>query len=155
MELMDHLLVGKARKLAESAHAGQVDKAGRPYIEHPKRVAEAVADHPTSAGLAQAVAWLHDVVEDTDVTEIDLMAAAMPAEVVAAVLAITHRPNEPRAEYYARVRQNELARYVKLADVADNSDPVRLALLDDVTRQRLERKYVAARAALLQDELRP
>jgi (p)ppGpp synthase/HD superfamily hydrolase len=148
MELMDHLLVSKARKLAERAHAGQVDKAGGRYVEHLRRVAEAVAADPTSPALAQAVAWLHDIVEDTDVTEIDLMAAAMPREVVAAVLAITHHPNEPRTAYYERVKANDLARVVKLADVADNSDPARLALLDDATRERLERKYAAARAAL-------
>lgn len=143
LELMDHLLIGKARKLAVLAHAGQVDKAGRPYVEHLERVA-AMVKHAKSLGLAQAVAWLHDIVEDTAVGELDLMAAGMPAEVVEAVLAITHRPNEPRTEYYARVRENHLALAVKLADVADNADPKRLAMLDAATRGRLERKYARA-----------
>lgn len=144
MELMDYMLVGKARQLAERAHAGQVDKAGRPYIEHLTRVALAVADRTESPGLLQAVAWLHDVLEDTDVRVQDLHEAGMPAEVVEAVVAITHHPNEPRVDYYARVKANELARLVKLADVADNADPNRLALLDDETRQRLHRKYTIA-----------
>lgn len=147
LDLMDHVLIGKARKLAERAHSAQVDKAGRPYVEHLERVAETVG-HPTSLGLAKAVAWLHDIVEDTWVGELDLMSAGMPAEVVAAVLAITHQPNEPRSDYYARVRANDLALAVKLADVADNSDPARLALLDDATRARLERKYAKAREEL-------
>jgi (p)ppGpp synthase/HD superfamily hydrolase len=147
LELMDHLLIGKARKLAERVHAGQVDKAGRPYVEHLERVAETV-QHPKSLGLAKAVAWLHDIVEDTEVGELDLMAAAMPAEVVAAVLAITHQPNEPRTDYYARVRANDLALAVKLADVADNANPERLAVLDEATRARLERKYALAREEL-------
>lgn len=48
-------LVTRAKELAHRAHAGQVDKAGRPYIEHVARVAAAVADDPE----AEAVAWLH------------------------------------------------------------------------------------------------
>lgn len=151
MELMDHMLVGKARKLAEHAHAGQTDKAGRPYIEHVARVADAVSGHPVSPGLAQAVAWLHDVMEDCGLGELDLMAAGMPREVVAAVDAITHRRHEPRTDYYARVRANELARAVKLADVADNSAPERLAVLDDATRDRLTEKYRKAREHLSGD----
>lgn len=55
-------VVERAKELAHRAHAGQVDKAGRPYIEHVARVAAAVADDP----LAEAVAWLHDVLEDCD-----------------------------------------------------------------------------------------
>lgn len=148
MELMDHLLVAKARKLAERAHAWQVDKAGRPYVEHLDRVAGAVASHPKHDGLVQAVAWLHDIVEDTEVGELDLMAAAMPAEVIEAVKAITHLPGEPRADYYARVRANDLALVVKLADIADNANLARLALLDEPTRERLARKYAVAREAL-------
>jgi (p)ppGpp synthase/HD superfamily hydrolase len=147
VELMDHMLVSKARKLAEHAHAGQTDKAGRPYIEHVQRVAETV-EHPSSPGLAQAVAWLHDVMEDCGLGELDLMAAGMPREVVAAVEAVTHRPHEPRTDYYARVRADDLARVVKLADVADNSDPARLADLDEPTRARLTAKYAKAREHL-------
>ena len=57
--------VERARHVATAAHAGQVDKAGRPYIEHPADVAFRVRDH---APQVQVVAWLHDVVEDTTVT---------------------------------------------------------------------------------------
>lgn len=148
LELMDYLLVDKARTLAEKAHAGQVDKAGEPYVGHLERVADDVATRTVFVGLAQAVAWLHDIIEDTHVTAYDLTAAGMPQDVVDAVEAITHRPNEPRAEYYARVRSNDLALAVKLADIADNADPARLARLDDQTRERLEVKYAAARDAL-------
>ena len=54
-------LAARAETLARAAHAGQVDKAGAPYAAHPARVAAAVAGDP----LAEATAWLHDVVEDT------------------------------------------------------------------------------------------
>jgi (p)ppGpp synthase/HD superfamily hydrolase len=132
-----------AREIAIRAHAGQVDKAGEPYIGHVGRVAAGV-----NAGDEQAVAWLHDFIEDTDVSESDLLAAGIPAALVEAVVAITHLPDEPRADYYARVRANALARAVKLSDVADNSDPDRLAALGPATADRLTRKYEQARVAL-------
>lgn len=130
---MESSITQAAQRIATVAHAGQVDKAGRPYITHPARVAARVAgdDH------AVAVAWLHDVVEDTTVTLADLR-EQFPAEVVAAV----------DDEYYARVRRVPLALTVKLADLADNSDPQRLARLDDATRERLVAKYARARAEL-------
>lgn len=55
-------IVSRAKDLAIRAHADQVDKAGRPYIEHVARVAAAVSDDP----VAEAVAWLHDVLEDCE-----------------------------------------------------------------------------------------
>lgn len=143
---MDHLLIDRARLIAEKAHAGQVDKSGHPYIEHVARVADRV-----EGGVEKAVAWLHDVLEDTLLEAPDLRYKGMPEEVVQAVLAITHRPHEPRVDYYVRVKADPYALAVKLADVADNSDPARLAQLDDATRERLTAKYAKARAALLAD----
>ncbi len=133
----------RAEAIARAAHAGQVDKSGQPYIDHPARVAARVQGDE----LLEAIAWLHDVVEDTDVQLVDLQ-AEFPLEVVDAVDAITHRPGEPRADYYARVSRNPLARQVKDADIDDNTDPARTALLDDTTRSRLAAKYAAAREAL-------
>lgn len=143
MDLMDEILVAKARAIAETAHEGQVDKSGQPYLGHVQRVADRV-----EGGVEKAVAWLHDVLEDTEWNEIDLMAGGMPREVVVAVEAITHRPHEPRVDYYARVKADRYALAVKLADVADNSDPARLAQLDDATRERLTAKYAKAREIL-------
>lgn len=132
-----------AEAIARAAHAGQVDKSGHPYIEHPARVAESVQGDE----LLEAIAWLHDVVEDTNVQLVDLQ-QQFPQDVVDAVDAITHRPHEPRSEYYARVRSNRLALLVKRADIADNTDPARIALLDAPTRARLAAKYDAALKAL-------
>lgn len=140
---MDHMLISKARKLAEHAHSGQLDKAGNPYLGHVRRVVDRV-----DGGVEKAVAWLHDVLEDSHFGELDLMEAGMPKEVIAAVLAITHRPHEPRVDYYTRVKADRYALPVKLADIADNSDPARLAQLDDATRERLAAKYAKARAIL-------
>lgn len=132
-----------AKEIAAAAHRGQVDKAGQPYITHPARVAARVAGDEH----AVAAAWLHDVVEDTPVTLADLE-DSFPTEVTIAVDALTRRPGEAPADYYARVRAVPLALTVKLADLADNSDPQRLARLDVATRERLIAKYARARAEL-------
>ena len=59
---------------------------------------------------------------------------------------MTKRAGEPEQVYYARLRACELARRLKLdADVASNSDPARLALLDAPLRTRLTEKYDKAR----------
>lgn len=135
-------LVSRARELAYRAHAGQVDKAGRPYIEHVARVAVAVADDHR----AQVVAFLHDVLEDAPDYE-DEIADGFPRWVVNAVEAFSRDVWSPDY-YYARIRANPLALRVKLADIADNADESRLALLDDKTAGRLRRKYANARKAL-------
>jgi (p)ppGpp synthase/HD superfamily hydrolase len=53
-------LVDAALRIAARAHAGQTDKAGMPYIDHPKRVPARLATTEL-----KAVALLHDVLEDT------------------------------------------------------------------------------------------
>jgi hypothetical protein len=128
--------VREAIALARRAHAGQTDKAGRPYIEHPLRVMDRLhGEHE------QMAAVLHDVLEDTRTTEDDLRAAGCPEPVIAAIRALTKQPGEPLDDSMARAAANPIACAVKRADIADNSDPARLALLDEATAQRLRDKY--------------
>lgn len=134
-------LVERAKDLAHRAHAGQVDKAGRPYIEHVARVAAAVSDDPE----AEAVAWLHDVLEDQPEFGDEVFCFQHETALAAAMLS---RNWSDGPAYYSGVRSNPLALRVKLADIADNSDEARLALLDDKTARRLRRKYQNARKAL-------
>ena len=133
--------------LAERAHHGQVDKADRPYIQHPRTVARILADqghgdHALMAGL------LHDIVEDTDVTLDDLRQRGYPGEVVRAVDAVTRREGESYMDLICRAAADPLGRLVKLADNETNSDPARLALLDDEQRAWFTEKYAKARAVL-------
>lgn len=107
--------------LAALAHAGQLDKAGQPYILHPLRVMLGVQG--THARMA---AVLHDVVEDTPITLEDLQRRGFPAEVLQAVQALTKTPGEDRLAAAARAAADPIARLVKLADVADNMDLGRL-----------------------------
>ena len=139
--------LARVAALAADSHAGQVDKAGRPYIEHPVRVARLLADRGEPP-LRQALGLLHDTVEDTDLTLERLLVLGLPERVVAGVDALTKRPEEPREDYYARVRVNADALPVKLADIDDNAGPQRLGLLDRATRQRLSTRYAHARQVL-------
>lgn len=131
--------VDDAIRIARAAHEGQVDKSGKPYVDHPLRVMDRV-----SGEHARMAAVLHDVVEDTAVTDDDLLAAGCPPEVVATVLALSHRDGEAQEDYLARVRADPVAVEVKRADIADNTSPARLALLDPATQDRLRAKYARA-----------
>ena len=135
-------LASYAQEIAAAAHAGQHDKAGAPYIEHPARVAgHLMALFPDASDEAVAVAWLHDTVEDTALTLDDLRTLGFPESVVAGVDAMTKRANEVPEDYFQRVRSDPLALMVKAADLRDNTDPERVKLLDAATAERLVRKY--------------
>jgi (p)ppGpp synthase/HD superfamily hydrolase len=108
--------IEKALQIAARAHEGQKDKEGLPYILHPLRAMMKVQGED-----AQIVAVLHDVIEDTAVTADDLRQAGLSESIIAAVLCVTHRKDEPYADYVVRCRGNEVARQVKLADLEDNS----------------------------------
>jgi (p)ppGpp synthase/HD superfamily hydrolase len=136
-----------ARAIAREAHEGQVDKAGRPYIEHPARVAARVRD-AGGDDEAQAAAWLHDTVEDSGVTLEDLRRRGFSRAVVDAVAALTRREDLTDDLYYADIKTNSVALAVKAADIADNADPARLALLEPALQKRLTSKYQHAREAL-------
>ncbi|XKH58386.1 HD domain-containing protein (plasmid) [Citricoccus nitrophenolicus] len=140
-------LVATAARIARREHAGQVDKSGADYITHLARVATSVR---TRGGTADqiATAWLHDVLEDCPVTAADLAAEAIPGNVIEAVVAMTKTRREPLDAYCARVKANPIALMVKAADIDDNTDPARVATLDEPTRTRLATKYAKARALL-------
>ncbi|MBQ3106003.1 MAG: HD domain-containing protein, partial [Eggerthellaceae bacterium] len=134
-------LTKKALRIAYDAHQRQVDKTGDPYIFHPFHLAEQMQDEASTCA-----ALLHDVVEDTDVTFADLE-AEFPPEVVDALRLLTHEDGVPYLDYVRAIAANPIARAVKLADIAHNSDQTRFAGCDDVSDETLERlrsKYAAA-----------
>lgn len=135
-------LTKKAMRIAYDAHNGQFDKCGVPYIFHPVHLAEQMTTEYTCCA-----ALLHDTVEDTDLTFEDLRAAGMPPAVVFAVQLLTHDPAVNYFDYVRAIKQNPIAKAVKLADLAHNSDLSRLARItpEDIERNR---KYAEARAIL-------
>lgn len=124
-------LVEKASKLATEHHAGQVDKSGRPYTEHLAHVASGMLTEEEIA-----VAWLHDSVEDTDITPHDLQEAGFPSSVIEAVEAMTHSPNQSYEEYIQAVKKNSIARKVKIVDISHNMDLGRLPRVAEVDLTR-------------------
>ena len=122
----------KAYEIAKKAHLGQVDKAGEDYIKHPEKVASFVETDEE-----KAVAYLHDVIEDTELTLEDLSEYGFSKEVIEAVDIITKKRGEDYQSYLNSVKKNKLARAVKLADLRHNSDLTRLI---KVTEKDIKRK---------------
>ena len=133
-------LTNEAMKIAYAAHHGQVDKGGIPYIFHPYHLAEQMTDEHTTC-----VALLHDVVEDTDIT-LEELAKTFPKEVIDAIALMTHDDDTPYLDYVAKIKENSIARAVKLADLIHNSDKTRLEDQDTnaAALKRWEEKYSKA-----------
>jgi (p)ppGpp synthase/HD superfamily hydrolase len=138
--------VERAIAIAAEAHAGQVDKAGAPYILHPLRVMLA----QTSAE-ARMAAVLHDVVEDCPGWTLDrLRGEGFSDLVLEAIAAVTKRPEE-RDDYEAFIRRaarHPIGRLVKRADLRDNLDLSRIA---EPSAKDLKRADKYRRALLLLD----
>ncbi|MCA9524318.1 MAG: bifunctional (p)ppGpp synthetase/guanosine-3',5'-bis(diphosphate) 3'-pyrophosphohydrolase [Myxococcales bacterium] len=128
--------------IATAAHRGQRDRGGVPYILHPLRVMGKV-----SGSAERIAAVLHDVVEDTSVTLDDLRRAGFSDEIVDAVDALTRRESEGYDAFIRRLMPNAVARRVKIADLEDNLDLLRLPQLAEHDFQRLIR-YRKAHARL-------
>lgn len=142
-------LTNKALRFAYSAHHGQLDYNGIPYIFHPVHLAEQMDDE-----ISCCAALLHDVVEDTPVT-LEELALQFPSEVVEVVKLLTHSTDaEPNNagyfDYLLEIKKHPIAKKVKLADIAHNSDQTR-CVGSDLTEEKLaywKNKYETARAIL-------
>ena len=124
----------KALKLCFEAYKNQVDKSGLPYVFHPFHLAEQMTDEATTIA-----ALLHDVVEDTDYTIADLERMGFSADVLEALELLTHQDDTPYMEYVAKIKDNSIAKAVKLADLEHNSDLSRLEAVDEKALRRREK----------------
>jgi len=139
--------VAEAERVARERHKDQFDKAGAPYILHPERVAIRLHDAGWGPEVV-AAGWLHDVIEDSELTEDELRGLGFTDRTVGAVSACTRYKKVPGWVYYRLIRCNPIARAVKLADIADNMEPWRMIELEASTRERLIAKYTKAREEL-------
>lgn len=139
------LLLDKAAQICVTKHAGQRDKMGCAYFQHPMRVAMRCCTDEE-----KMVALLHDTIEDTDVTPEYLLAEGFPQHIVDGILSVTKREGEGYEDFVARAKQNPLGRVVKLHDLEDNLDVFRLDSLSPEMASRFS-KYLAAHRFLLQD----
>lgn len=134
----------KAMKLAYEAHHGQLDYNDMPYVFHPYHLAEQMTDEVTTCA-----ALLHDLVEDTDWT-IEQLEKEFPPEVTQAVSLLTHDEKTDYFDYVRAIKGNPVAKAVKLADLAHNSDQSR-CVGSDIPEEKLARwreKYRRAKEIL-------
>lgn len=139
-------LTKKALILAYNAHHGQVDYNGVPYIFHPIHLAEQMEDE-----VSCIAALLHDVVEDTAVT-MEALAAEFPDEVMEVLRLLTHEKDQDYFEYVRNLKPHPIARKIKLADLAHNSDQTR-CIGSQLPEEKLaywRQKYQKATAILME-----
>ena len=121
-----------AEQIAREAHKGQKRTIGRKedYIEHPKRVASHFSTEES-----QIVAWLHDVLEDSDLTGYDLEDKGIDMELVGVVYILTKR-DESYLTYILRIKEDKFATKIKIVDLRDN--------LEKLPNGNLREKYLMA-----------
>ena len=135
----------KASKLIESAlhralnaYAGKTDKGGKAYILHPLRLMSKLDDP-----ISQCVALLHDVIEDSPTTADDLRQDGFPESVVDAVVALTRLEGETYEAFIERLLVNPLARKIKLLDIEDNMNLLRLKSVSPKDFDRIAKYHSA------------
>ncbi len=131
-------LTKKAMMICFEAHKNQKDKSGMPYVFHPFHLAEQMETEDEIC-----TALLHDVAEDSDYTIVDLARAGFSEDPIDALRLLTHEKGVPYMDYIAHLKANSIARKVKLADLAHNSDMGRLDTVTEKDLKRLE-KYQKA-----------
>ena len=124
----------RAIEIAVSAHKGQLDKAGAPYVLHPLRVMLSLTTEDE-----RIVGVLHDVVEDSEWTFDLLRAEGFSEEIIEALRSVTKVEGEGYDAFAARARANPIGRKVKIADLTDNMDLRRISEPTDRDFERLKR----------------
>jgi len=127
-------LLELAIKVATEAHAGQVDKGGKPYINHPQAVAASLTNTEY-----KIVAYLHDVCEDTSITFDDLKDMGFTYRIVNSIRLLTKTDELTYEEYLRRLRMDSCARAVKMADLKHNMDITRIPNPSEKDYARIEK----------------
>jgi (p)ppGpp synthase/HD superfamily hydrolase len=131
-------IIEKSLEIALKAYSGQKDKAGQTYILHPLRL---MAKMDTDE--ERAVALLHDVIEDSDHTAEDLLAQGIPSNIVDAVQCLSKIKGENYELFIKRVKTNSLATKVKMADIEDNINILRLETITEKDLLRVAKYHRA------------
>lgn len=132
---------------AADLHAGQIDRLGSPYVGHVARVAgHLLRLWPDIADDILHAAWLHDAVEDTGIGPDDIRRRGYSEATVGVVLALSRTEGEIYERYIDRLiaTGDAAALKLKIADLTDHLDPVRLARLEPEQAARLAGRYRGA-----------
>jgi (p)ppGpp synthase/HD superfamily hydrolase len=123
----------EAIAIALQAHKGAFDKSGQPYILHPLHIMMQMETEE-----ARITAMLHDVIEDSNITMADLASSGFSTSVLEALELLTHnKESVAYSDYIFNIKENALARNIKLADLKHNMDIQRLQT--PLTEEDLER----------------
>ncbi len=127
-------MLSTAIMIATQAHDGQFDKGGNPYILHPLAVAGLLQEIDEEL---QCIAILHDTIEDSDVTFLELRYAGLSERIISGITSLTKMKGESYEEYKEKVFANRDAMIVKMADLTHNSDIRRLKGVTEKDIKRL------------------
>lgn len=148
--MADASLEQAAREFCVRAHDGQTRDDGEPYSTHPIAVAQILRNHGVEDDVTLAAAYLHDVLEDTQVPRNELE-RLFGDEVAAIVEELTNRgyPGRTFEEKHRTLAEHALrmsskAKAIKLADRLHN-----LSQMDVWTADR-RRRYADATVQLLE-----
>ncbi len=129
----------KAIQIATTAHSNQVDKAGKPYILHPLRVMFKM-DTETE----MIVAVLHDIMEDCKgITAYYLEKEGFAEDIVNTLIVLNRHNYQDYDAYIYEVAKNPIARKVKMADIVDNINVLRLDSVEEKDLQRIKKYHLA------------
>ena len=126
--------VQKAKGFATEKHKGQKRIGGDDYITHPLAVCEMVKEQGYNEDY-QITALFHDLLEDTNATEEEILRYGNQ-EILTAVKLLTKQKGYDMADYINAIKSNDIALKVKTADRLHN---LQCALVTDV---EFKRKYV-------------
>ena len=138
-----------AYDVMQKAHEGQCDKGGNYYFLHPFRVSQEVRNHffgwssEFDKFIAECVALLHDVIEDSNITADDLIKEGFEHAIVNRVVRMTHKEDESYMDYIKRIGEDNICRLVKMCDLKDNMDITRLEKITDKDFDRLKKYHKA------------
>lgn len=132
----------KAEKLVNVLFKNKKDKAGENYINHLYRVAQNFQDE-----MRYTVSLLHDTIEDTAITTKDLALLGFREEYLKILDYLTKKESQTYEEYINNIlsSNNSVVLDIKLADLNDNSNPIRLSKLPIEEKERLNNKYQNAK----------
>lgn len=145
--LNSNQMIDKALEIAINVHKDTLDKGGIPYILHPLRVM-----NNCKSLEAKTVALLHDTIEDSFVDKEYLEKNGFSSDIIEAVMLLTHKSDIPYFEYVRNLKDNALAREVKLRDLEDNMNIFRIPEVGDEDLKRLAKYRRAYEYLKLFDE---
>ena len=134
-------LTKKALNIMFNVHKDQKDKSGLPYVFHPFIVSSLFTDEDSVV-----VALLHDVVEDTSIT-FEELEKEFPKRIIDALKLLTHNSDEDYFDYVKKIKNNPIAKRVKISDLTHNMDMSRLSEITEYDINRIE-KYQKALSIL-------